>query len=430
MNRKYAVRVQPDIGERSPPARRVVVFGEIFSENVGDGVIFDCLRHGLNTCGVEVFPADFSMRNGYSSGQSRSDAHTSSFPRKLARYAVRRSLTIRRMITLVKWWTGGRASFIRKYTPVVQAMDGVIIGGGQLLVDRQLGFPLKIGAVIHMARTASKPLAVFSCGADARQGLIARIIYRRLLRYSRHNTVRDRMSARSLLAICRDANVEIHPDIGFLAADVYSTIAASRESRKLGINVMPYETVAAFSTGVRAASRNEFIQFWIQLIDTALASGWEIDILTNGDHGDFEFARTIHEKFEDEPRVRLAQRPTTPDELIGLLAGIEALITSRMHAGIVAYSLGKTVVPLVWDEKVRGVWKEAAPSVNLVEFDDTVQIDNIISTLMSLLISSSCHSGQDGRNFNRVPSLAATLKKSCLELTASMFRSAPKAISP
>src|SRR5690554_298539 len=124
-------------GAQTNRATKIVAFGEIYSQNVGDGIIFDCLQRGMLERGIEVIPADLSMRDGYSTSSEVQASQNAGIVRHFARYFVRRSLFLRRMITLAKWVISGRSRFIGKYSEVIQNSDEIIIGGGQIIVDRQ-----------------------------------------------------------------------------------------------------------------------------------------------------------------------------------------------------------------------------------------------------------------------------------------------------
>lgn len=263
---------------------------------------------------------------------------------------------------MTAWARRERRQFIDTYAEAIRSCDGVVIGGGQILVDEQLFFPLRIQAIIEMARAAGKPVAVFSCGANARQGRIARHILHRMARQAVQINVRDRASAAVLLSLDGKLTVRVGPDIGFLAARTYGAGSADPNGI-LGINLMPHRIVAAFARDLKQVTPAEYLTFWKDLIGSALERGWCVRLMSNGDTEDHRTAHEVCSAFQSDRRVELAPQPLAPKELVDTLHGVDALITCRMHAGIVAYSLGKRVVPLVWDKKVDAVWSEADPTV-------------------------------------------------------------------
>lgn len=201
-----------------------VAFGEIYSRNVGDGIILECLRLCLAVRGVKVLPADLSRRDGYLLPQKNSILTNVGASRKLARYFVRRSLFLRRIITFTMWIFGGRSNFINKYKDIIESSDGVIIGGGQILVDRQLYFSLAIDAILKMARNAGKPVAVFSCGADAKQDWIAQLIFLKMAREAAYICARDITSTEIIQSLDKKLKIDVHLDISFLTGNLYNLV--------------------------------------------------------------------------------------------------------------------------------------------------------------------------------------------------------------
>ncbi|MDM7852515.1 polysaccharide pyruvyl transferase family protein [Pseudochrobactrum kiredjianiae] len=346
-----------------------VALGEIYSRNVGDGIICECLRLGLAEREVKIFPADLSRSDGYSVPEKNSAPTNLGASRKFARYFVRPSLFLRRIITFTKWIFGGRRNSINKYKDIFGSSDGVIIGGGQSLVDRQLYFPLAIEAILKMARNSRNPVAVFSCGADAKQGWIPQRICLKMAREAVYICVRDNTSAEMFQNLDKKLRIDVRPDIGFLAGNLYNQVETMHK-KILGINLMPYETVAALPEGVKIISRANYIAFWRALIQNAVFQGWTFHILINGDVTDLIAAKEVYEASGMNERFFIAASPTTPSELVDMLQNIDILITSRMYAGIVVYSLGTKVVPLIWDKKVSGIWREADINVKPISFNE------------------------------------------------------------
>ncbi len=363
----------------------VVAFGEIYSENVGDGVIYDCIAELMRERGICVIPGDLSLRSGYrNKGQEKKEGEKVSILRRVVRYPVRSSLNVRRSINAIKWAVVGRSRFIRRYKDLIEGCDGVIIGGGQIIVDRQLYFPLAISAVASMARDAKIPVAVFSCGVDESQGKVARLLYRRLLQSVQYISVRDKSSAVACSLIDKSKPVEVHPDVGFLASQTYNVPPTTCE-KVLGINIMPYATVASFPSFGDGHSKSKYLEFWWKTVNCAIAGGWTVKIMTNGASADDDAALAVYAPFLEDKRVSLLPCPKNPESLTIMLQGVEALIASRMHAGIVAYSLGKRVIPLVWDDKVENVWSEADRNVVPVSFNDILSGDISPESLLKYL---------------------------------------------
>lgn len=359
--------------------KRLVVFGEIYSPNVGDGVIFECIKFALNRHRFEAVPCDISLRTGYQhENQQIRDDQAGKF-RRFVRYFVRRSLMMRRAITAGRWFLGGHRKFVKYFEKDIEESDGVIIGGGQILVDRQLGFPLRMAAICSLAKKHGKQIAIFSCGGDQRQGLIARTIYRRVAEAAAYINVRDTNSRDFLLSLDLNLAVDVQPDVGFLMSRAFPLEEVKSPEMVVGINIMSYETLVGFAPRGLIASKLEYREEWTALIQKILDAGWQVHLMTNGDPLDAMAAYELSEAFSGDDRVALVLPPNKPEDITLHIQSISLLIATRMHSGIVAYSYGRPVIPIVWDEKVSCVWREATDTTEPINYfsNGLSQIDAI-----------------------------------------------------
>ena len=68
--------------------------------------------------------------------------------------------------------------------------------------------------------------------------------------------------------------------------------------------------------------------------------------------------------------VDLAPDPRTLDELCATIAGCGAIVSSRMHAGVLAKSYRRPLVALGWDEKVEGFCETLGIRDSFVDIDN------------------------------------------------------------
>ena len=78
-------------------------------------------------------------------------------------------------------------------------------------------------------------------------------------------------------------------------------------------------------------------------------------IFTNGTPGDQRFAEMLARNFNIEGTTdeTLCPRPKTVAELVNTITQCEAIIATRLHAGVIAFSYGIPFVGLVWNQKQR-----------------------------------------------------------------------------
>jgi polysaccharide pyruvyl transferase WcaK-like protein len=337
--------------------KSVSVFGEIYSKNLGDRIIFDSIKYCFNKYDIDTYPVDLSGRIGWQDTKINK-VKKKSLCRNFARKMLASYRSLRRFHSASSWYLGSRKNVIKYWNSVIRSSDAVVIGGGQLLTDINFGFPPKIYEVARIAISLNKPFALFGCGVGKEWGYLASTMYRYVFNNACYVGVRDNLSASFLCSNKLDhLDVHVLPDVAFIAGHALSVNNLVSSEKNIGFNFQHPVSFRNFVPELRNVSDDAFIKFWVKLIAGAINSGYSPLIITNGDELDFEFSKIVVNalKFENF-EVALNQRPTRPEHLIESISNISILICTRMHAGITAFSLGKKVVPISWDKKVDGVW--------------------------------------------------------------------------
>ena len=127
-----------------------------------------------------------------------------------------------------------------------------------------------------------------------------------------------------------------------------------KHSNTIGIGVIRQD---AFEDYGYKVSREDLIRFYIDLIHELEDRGHCVKLFTNGLTRDYEFGRTIAEKYGN--RDLLVNRPVTVEELLGTISSFKGVIVSRMHAAIIAYSFDIPAVCLCWNNKHLGFMRSA-----------------------------------------------------------------------
>ncbi len=355
--------------------KQIVIVGEFFSPNLGDGVIFDCMKYLFQQHDINSIPLDLSGRREWIAEQSVfAHEHNVGIFRKLARIPVRRSLLLRRLISAVSWYGWQRRKHVDFWREKISSSDAVIIGGGQLLTDITFGFPPKIYEIVRIAKLYKKPVAFFGCGVSESWGYTATKLYGSAMRYAQYISVRDTVSAANLEKHLKfKLAVSVHPDPGFVVRSAYSNPASVSNAAEIGFNIMSINIFRKFVPGLQELSDKAYCDFWIKMVRGANNSGRSVKFITNGDYYDhFEAHKTVGKLKASGLNVILEQRAERPEQLIEQLTSVPELVCTRMHAGIIAFGFGKRVVPISWNKKVDGVW-------NSVGLDSRVQPADIIN---------------------------------------------------
>ncbi|NMN03565.1 MULTISPECIES: polysaccharide pyruvyl transferase family protein [unclassified Novosphingobium] len=386
--------MSPSSANPAPRASmRVALLNVKYSPNLGDGLLAECLERELAQAlgGAEVFSIDIAGRTGWNGGPGRrrlAMALLEAVPPALRRMAAGAALTLLSRLALRRHVRAGLAR-----------CDAAVIGGGNLLTDADLNFPIKLaGAAAEVARRGL-PLAVHAVGASAQWSARGRALFARALarRPLAHATVRDERSrqawARQLEPLGAIA-AAVSGDPGLLASLHYPRkpgVPRGDAGRRVGLcitaplalryHVGQHHESAA--TGGAGALHDGAVIEWYGALAQALAQqGLHVILFTNGSPEDRAcLVRHAPRWTAERPaadwrggiarqgqgRISMAAPFATPADLAGFVAGCDLVIAHRMHACIAAHSFAVPTIGLTWDEKLASFFALAGRSQYAVD---------------------------------------------------------------
>jgi|GEM_PF-1285315 len=379
--------------------KTLVVVGEIFSSNLGDYAIYNSLKDRLTSKGYEVIPLDLSYRKGWPVDMTKTEHMYQKTNLKLASLFPKRlkhAKAFQRVLSRVLWKFSLKQKSYSEWYTIISKADGVIIGGGQLITDSTAYFAPKLDLVRQIAKTQNKPIAILGCGVGQDIKIIAKLSYRKLLNEAVYISVRDKESRQKIINHIGTKNsVEINPDLAFALEDV-SNATTSTDGSICAFNVMPLDFFKKFNPSLANFSETDYLEFWYKLALSAIDKNMRIVIMTNGSISDHAQAEVIaHFLTKKDLKVELLPRPTRPEMVYQQISTIDLLVGTRMHAGIIAYALGKPVTALTWDRKIPDVWTTiGCPSIAV---DSSIFITtNPWQTIQnSLNKSNECQNNRD-----------------------------------
>lgn len=356
----------------------VVIYAEVFSSNLGDGVIAETLELLLHGTGQGVVVRKMDM-------SGRPDFRVS----RLTSKATRRGLS------RMPWLSPPKRNFLRWLVRIVRERDVdrlpedtslVVFGGGQLLMDNHLRFPLDLLRLAIRVRARNVPLAIHACGVGGQWSPTARWLVRYSVRIGKpvSISVRDTQSRERLCEILD--GVEHVPitrtiDPGVWAGDIVETVRADVSDRCIGLAVMdPHKISNVRPKGSALPARHEVLEFWVALARLINHRGWVPVFFTNGAPGDelftTEVVTRLSTEWTGEPFWERAGAPTSPAELTVTVGSFTGVIAFRLHAAIVSFSQGVPAISINWDSKVAS-FNEAVGRSRW-----TVQLDELCSQLV------------------------------------------------
>ncbi|GHE01971.1 hypothetical protein U879_16890 [Defluviimonas sp. 20V17] len=327
---------------------KLVIFGLGYSPNLGDGVIADCMAHAARDLvpGLQVVAVDLSGRGGFGAvtmaNRGRALKILSAMPRPLRHMLVRAKLG-RMLDTATPRWQ-----------EACQGAGAALIGGGQLLSDADLNFPLKIARAAKVAREAGVPVAIHAAGVSRNWSRPGRALFAELFSTDlRAVGLRDAPS----IAAWTEQTAGHPPapglarDPGLLAAECYGP--APRREGWLGLCVTDPAILGYHADGAVAGAGPGF---QAALVRALAERGRKVLLFCNGAEEDGRALAALAAPLADlvaRGRVEIAPPPERPAQLAHLIGGLDGLVAHRLHACILGYAYGRPVVGLGWDRKVE-----------------------------------------------------------------------------
>lgn len=345
---------------------RVVTFNVKYSPNLGDGVIAECLEAELArrmTC-ISIDALDLA-------GRTDRGRRAGTGGRVLALKALQAMPSILRdvLVEVVL-----RIHLRRKCQPIwrnaLRDADLAIVGGGQLIQDGDLNFPIKLSIVASECRRYNVPIALFGVGVADSQSSRGAVLLSSLLQADQlvFAGVRDTESARRL-GRRGVKGVVVTPDPGLLASQVWPlSDRPHRERPVVGVGITHPVVLRHHARG--QSDSQTILELYRNLVRELLASGYDVTCFSNGAREDQTCLDNVVGSI-DAAADRLTRAPDckNPQELARLVGSFDAVIGHRLHACILAYSYGVVHIGLNWDPKLAAFFENVGRSQYLVDFN-------------------------------------------------------------
>lgn len=333
---------------------KVVLFNVKYSPNLGDGVIAECLEYGLRRHGrfSDVRSVDLAGRTSYGRPGNGN----------------RRAMVLSILDRLPEW---GRDAVVmgalghtlrRRLRPAwrkeLHDADVVVFGGGQLIQDGDLNFPMKLSAAAEECTRLNLPVAVHAVGVARSRSFRGRQMLASPLQAATNVflSVRDVQSSDNLGSYGFAPHL-VCGDPGLLASRVWPVVRKPQTATPLVGVCITHPAVLRHHAG-DAAQLDEAgaIACYVAMVENLAENGSDVVCFTNGAGEDEVMLQLVRGALAAAPsgqsRVRFAPRADNPQILAELIAGLDALVAHRLHAAIVAYSYGVPAVGLRWDDKL------------------------------------------------------------------------------
>lgn len=324
-----------------------------FSPNLGDGIIYECLRYGLQQVSpdLDVEPIDLAGRADYSKGAGAKEVWSRRLLSRLPPMA-------RGLVAAVVFGLLQRKKLFSYYQRKLHGADFVIVGGGQLFSEVALNFPIKLGIAADVLEKQQVPVGIYSVGVPDRMSATGQRLFGRLLSRLRvvYASARDARSSTRLSALLPPSNcVHTVRDPAVLAGLVYpaSKVPSGTRRPTIGINVI--SPLALELGGDHALVDRWGTEIYRQMAELLNAAGYGVEFFTNGSFDDENFLKELRLSFQQSPpaqNVYFHDRAQNPGGLAAVISSFDGIIAHRLHALIVGFSFGIPGIGFSRDAKV------------------------------------------------------------------------------
>jgi polysaccharide pyruvyl transferase WcaK-like protein len=358
---------------------KYVIAAVPFSDNLGDGVIADNIESFLRRSNIpDIELCDISYRNEVSTFKNKEST---------MEYFLKFPQFIRQLIVLLffslKYFRVGRKYL---HTKLVNC-DRLLIGGGQLISDVDLNFPLKLYFLIKMAEKFDIETRIVAVGVANKWNWLSKRLMKRVLTSSMivNISVRDELSKTNLQHYFNITNVEILPDPALMSTLVteykYDDDNKSPE-RVVGFGVADIGGLN-YSSDIMNTHNDNDIKYIASIVRKNNSLGINVALFTNGATEDERF---LHESIipmlkKEGLTYSYINRCKTPAELVKKISGFDFVVAYRLHANIIASSFKIPYFAIGWDNKVISFFKSQNRAENVFKSlkDIDANYDEIIA---------------------------------------------------
>lgn len=334
---------------------KVTIAAVPYSDNLGDGVIADNLEDFLlRESDCEVTICDISYRTEVSTSVNKENKldFFMSLPK------IIRQLFVVTFFTL-KYLTKGRKYLSKR----IKDADLLCVGGGQLISDVDLNFPIKLYFLIRVAERYNIPTKIISVGVANKWNWISKALMGRVLRSHTVSlvSVRDELSKENLAKYFDYTDSIILPDPALMSLYVKEyTESKQRKDDKnfIGVGIADLNALNYSADKLSLRENNKSLHY-LEIIKMINNLGFRAILFTNGATEDERYLHSELLPILDSELLdfEVAERPRTTVELVNIIRNTKGLIAFRLHANIIATSFSIPCFAIGWDNKVNSFFK-------------------------------------------------------------------------
>jgi polysaccharide pyruvyl transferase WcaK-like protein len=339
-------------------AKKIVVAGEIYSANLADQIIFQCLKHiflQLNPS-LEIIPMDLSGRTAPESVSGRADlVHMASgYP------PLRKTLMLKTVNSLYQF-NKNYAKRFAAWESALQQADQLVIGGGALLVDNFYGFPMKLQGLSNAAHERQLPFYISACGVGKRWSVAAHRLFGNILKETVSITVPDSLSQQRLQTYLPEVQSHVTFNPSILVSDIYKkNTQPPYDPILIGLGIINLNEANFYQRREEMLSPQKWMQLWLNLLVALDHTHVAVEIFTSGSPADEQFSHELLLRAQKLglSRVWLAVPSLDPQSFVSRVQTYQCVIAARLHPCIIANSFLIPSIGLDWNGNERAYYQD------------------------------------------------------------------------
>lgn len=337
---------------------KIGVCGELYSNNLGDPVIVESVKYIVekNIEHSDVTLIDLDGRTKFNSVFLPS---TTISKKKSAAKEFLKVEELKSLKHYYKWKKSDEDRMVKYFNQKIKGLDLIIIAGGQLIMNNNLNFPLRLNLLSNIAKKNNVPIIFNACGVQKHEkNSYGTRLIKSYLNRSNTKSVSTRDDIETLKEYLNQSSIRINKTIdpAVVCNDLYS-IKHDRNSSIIGLGVISPIMYKKYFNRTKdktyLVDEVELLNYWVDIIDRLNDLKIKWTLFTNGDRHDYKFAQEIINNLSKDNYINFKiEHPVEPKKLVEVIAGFNSTISHRLHSQIIAFALGIPSIGLIWDSKV------------------------------------------------------------------------------
>lgn len=279
------------------------------------------------------------------------------------------------------------------YIKKLERSKVIIFAGGGLIKYSYQEVGMRVALIVEIAKELNIPVMLNAAGVEGYNGKHPTAVY---LKDAINNGTVKVITTRDDLKTLTDNYLETNsniraawvPDSAWWSDVTYNVNVDVTKNNTIGIGLI---RKGIFRDNGLNFSDDQSFEFWRNICNELNHRGIKFEFFTNGVGSDSLF---VDEFMSNNPqfsnvRVRI---PRNAEELISIISTYDRIFACRMHASIVAYSLGIPSIAIQWSNKLKMFYEQ----INHVDrIINTVEMEKMSSNEIINILLNATYSKKD-----------------------------------